>query len=290
MALKEKSVVTSHAEIAVSESSGKDLPVFLIHGNSMSKDVFRGVLTSPLGDKHRLVAIDLPGHGKSGDAKDPTRTYTMPGYAACVIEVAEQLGVEKAAVYGWSLGGHVALELVARWPGTVGAMISGTPPVGVTPEAIQAGFQPIPQIGLAGQPDFSEDDVAMFAMATCGPSADEGVRKAIRRTDGRARQTMFASLFAGMASDQKRIVETSPVPVAVVNGAQDPLVNLDYVGGLAYANLWDKHCYVLRGAGHAVFLDKPETFMPIFARFAADMVKRAAHPSQVGGRTSTAVA
>jgi pimeloyl-ACP methyl ester carboxylesterase len=237
MGTSEKTVSTRPAEIAASESSGKGLPIVFLHGNSMSKEVFRGLMSGPLGEKHRLIALDLPGHGKSSNAHYPAETYTMAGYADCVVEVMQAMGIQQAAFYGWSLGGHVALELMARWPGTVGAMISGTPPVGVTPEAIQAGFQPIPQIGLAGKPDFSEDDVALFAMATCGAAADESVRQMIRRTDGQARQIMFASLLAGQASDQKRIVETSPVPVAVVNGANDPLVNLDYVGGLNYANL-----------------------------------------------------
>jgi pimeloyl-ACP methyl ester carboxylesterase len=130
----------------------------------------------------------------------------------------------------------------------------------------------------------------MFALATCGPHADQTVRDAIQRTDGRARAIMFASLFTGQASDQKALVEMSQVPVAIVNGADDPLVDINYVGGLHYRNLWDKHCYVLRGAGHACFLDKPDAFAAILTRFAADMEKQAAHPSRMGKGNRAAVA
>lgn len=288
MGVTEKTVSTRRAEIAVSETSGKDLPVVFLHGNSMSKDVFRGVLASPMGEKHRLIAIDFPGHGKSSNAHYPAQSYTMPGYAECVVEVMQEMGVEQAAVYGWSLGGHVALELIPRWAGVVGVMISGTPPVGRTPEAIQAGFQPIPQIALGGKVELTPEEVEMFALGTCGASATTEIRDAIRRTDGQARQIMFGALFTGQASDQKAIVESSQVPVAVVSGAGDPLVNLAYVGGLAYANLWDKHCYVLRGAGHAPFLDKPDVFMPILDRFVADMSKRAMHIGNRGNRSAVA--
>ncbi len=290
MALFNKMVPTSRADIAVSQTGGKGLPVVFLHGNSMCKEVFRDILAGPLGEAHRVIALDLPGHGASSDAHDPQATYTMPGYAEAVMETLEALDVRKAAVYGWSLGGHVALELIPRWEGLAGVMISGTPPVGKTPEAIQAGFKPIPQIGLAGKPDFTAEEVEMFAMATCGAHADQVVRDAIKRTDGRARAVMFASLFTGQASDQKALVETSPVPVAVVNGAEDPLLNVEYVGGLHYRNLWDKHCYVLRGAGHACFLDKPDAFTAILSRFAADMAKEAGNPSRMGKGPRIAVA
>jgi len=48
--------------------------------------------------------------------------------------------------------------------------------------------------------------------------------------------------------------------LAIVNGAEDPLVNLDYVSGLAYGNLWENHCFVLRGAAHAPFLQAADAF------------------------------
>jgi pimeloyl-ACP methyl ester carboxylesterase len=168
-------------------------------------------------------------------------------------------------------------------------MICGAPPVGQSPEEIQAGFRPTPVIGLAGKPDFTEEDVDIFTRATCGEPIDEMMRRAIVRTDGRARGLMFASLFAGQASDERELAVNSPVPLAVVNGAEDPLVNVDYVGGLPYRNLWDQHCYVLRGAGHASFLQAADAFNKILSRFLSDMEKQAAQPRR-GARSDTAVA
>jgi pimeloyl-ACP methyl ester carboxylesterase len=168
-------------------------------------------------------------------------------------------------------------------------MISGTPPVGRSPEEIQAGFRPTPHIGLAGKADFTAEDVEIFVRATCGEPVDEVMRQAIARTDGRARALMFASLFAGQASDQRDLAVNSAIPIAIVNGAEDPLVNLDYVGGLPYRNLWDKHCYVLRGAGHAPFLQIPEVFNKILFRFLGDLEKRSAR-SRRGKASGTAAA
>jgi pimeloyl-ACP methyl ester carboxylesterase len=83
----------------------------------------------------------------------------------------------------------------------------------------------------------------------------------------------FENLLGGGPADEKQAVETASMPVAFVNGADDPFVNLDYVGALRCRNLWDEHCYVLRGLGHLPFLQAPETFNAIFGRFAADAEK-----------------
>jgi pimeloyl-ACP methyl ester carboxylesterase len=287
MSISDRKVKTSHAEIALSETSGDGLPIIFLHGNSSCKEVFRRQLESPLGDTNRLIAMDLPGHGASGDAFNPEMTYTMPGYAEAAIEALGVLGVQRAAVVGWSLGGHVALEMIPRFDGIVGAMIMATPPVGQGAEKVMAGFRPIPNAEMVGKLELSPEEAEIFLYANYGPSFDPALRDALVRTDGRARAVMFQSLLTGTISDQKAIVETSDVPVAVVNGADDPLVNVEYVGGLAYRNLWDNHCYVLRGAGHASFLHAPEAFSAILDRFVNDMAKRKSEPRR---KTRTAAA
>lgn len=274
MSITDRKVKTSHAEIALSETSGNGLPILFLHGNSSCKEVFRRQLGGPLGDTNRLIAMDLPGHGASGDALNPEKTYTMPGYAEAAIETLGALGVQRAAVVGWSLGGHVALEMIPRFDGIVGVMVMGAPPVGQGAEKVMAGFRPSEHAGLVGKRDLTPEEAEILLFANYGPAADPVLRAAAVRADGRARELMFQALLAGRASDQRAIVERSPVPVAVVNGGDDPLVNIDYVGSIAYRNLWDKHCYVLRGAGHASFMHAPEAFAAILDRFSSDMAKR----------------
>ena len=69
---------TSHGSIMVEEAGDGDLPVLLIHGNSLSREVFRNQLGGALSRKYRLVALDLPGHGESSDAVDASRTIPVP--------------------------------------------------------------------------------------------------------------------------------------------------------------------------------------------------------------------
>ena len=264
-------VRTSHADIAVRQSSGQKLPTVFLHGNSSCKEVFKHQFDSSIGQEYHLIGIDLPGHGASSDAFDPQRTYTMPGYADAVIEVLEQLGVDQVAVVGWSLGGHIGLEMTALYPDLVGLMITGAPPVGTSPDAIRAGFHSHPHIFLAGKPDLTDQEVENFASTSTGGSPDEELTACVRRTDGRARETMFASLFAGQASDQRQLAETGTIPLAVVNGAEEPFVDTDYLAGLSYANLWRRKCHLIPRAGHAPFLQAPQIFNHILGRFLRQM-------------------
>ena len=97
------------------------------------------------------------------------------------------------------------------------------------------------------------------------------MRESVARTDGRARKLMFESFGGGQGVDQRRTVGTSLVPLAVVNGADEPFVDLDYVDGVAYANLWERRCLRLKGLQHAPFWEAPEVFNPILERFLADV-------------------
>jgi pimeloyl-ACP methyl ester carboxylesterase len=120
-------------------------PVLQIHGNSSRRGVFLHQLQGPLAENHRLIVFDLPGHGQSSNALDPTRSYTLPGLADAAVELLEKLDVNEAVVFGWSLGGHIGIEMVPRFPGMRGLMITGAPPVG--PNNMAQGFNSSPQTG-----------------------------------------------------------------------------------------------------------------------------------------------
>jgi pimeloyl-ACP methyl ester carboxylesterase len=266
---RQHTLLTSHGSVALEESGASGLPVLLIHGNSSCRGVFRHQLQGPLAKKYHLIALDLPGHGQSSDAPDPTRSYTRSGFADAASEVLEKLGVTQAVVFGWSLGGHIGIEMIPRFPGMRGLMVTGTPPVGRNNMA--QGFVASPHNGAAGRQDLSEADIDAFVQAIFGGSAEPFLRDAVKRADGRLRKRMFEAARAGDGVDQRKTVETSSVPLAVVNGAADRLINLDYVDTVAYANLWEGRCHRLPGLGHTPFWEAPEVFAPVLERFLQDV-------------------
>jgi pimeloyl-ACP methyl ester carboxylesterase len=265
-------VETTHGRVAVAESRADGPAVLLIHGNSSCKEVFAKQFDSEIGKSHRLIAFDLPGHGASADAADPAQTYCLGGYAEVAVELLGKLGVESAKVLGWSLGGHIGLEMISRFPGLKSLMITGTPPVRMTPEGIGAGFAPSPVMGLTGKDSFTREEALEYARYTLGVDlpVDPHLLAACARTDGRARKFMFESLGAGQALDEVDIVADSRVPIAIFNGAAEPFVNLAYLNSLKYSNLWEGVMFVAPGMGHACFWEAPQIFNPVFARFLKD--------------------
>jgi pimeloyl-ACP methyl ester carboxylesterase len=80
---------------------------------------------------------------------------------------------------------------------------------------------------------------------------------------------MIEGVAFGRHADQRKLVETSPVPLAVVTGAEEPFVNNAYLASLEYANLWENQIHIIANSGHAPFRDAREAFDPLLARFLA---------------------
>lgn len=270
---KERMIDTSHGRISIVESGGRGTPpLLMIHGNSSCKEVFRNQYDGAVGEAVHCIAMDLPGHGASDDARDPERTYWMPGYADCAIEVMEALGHPRYAILGWSLGGHIGLEMIGRSDAPTRLMISGTPPVARSQESLDAGFRANDHMHLAAQRDLSPEEVEAYAHETCGANApyEPFLSQAVGRTDGRARELMFSRVLFEDALDQQACAVEAKVPLAIVNGEEDPFVNNDFIAGLDYGNLWDGKVHRLEGIGHAPFWEVPDLFDPILMRFLSD--------------------
>ncbi len=263
-------IQTRQASIALAETRTDGFPVLFLHGNSSSRDVFVRQLESELASRHRLIALDLAGHGASGDAVDPKAAYTIPGFASTVGEVLDALAIDHLAIVGWSLGGHIGIELLERDPRIAGLMIMGTPPVSRGIFGILRGFQPQFDLTLTTKGRLTHREMDRLARLCFGDMPPSDLRDAIARADWRMRKIMGHGLMMGAGVDQKKVVEHSPVPVAVVNGEFEPFARLDYLAGLDYANLWDGQCHVIAGAGHASFLEAPDRFNALLGRFIDD--------------------
>ncbi|WP_424630291.1 alpha/beta fold hydrolase [Bradyrhizobium sp. SYSU BS000235] len=262
-------VATSHAKIFVEERGEGETPVLMIHGNSTSRGVFQHQLQSELAQHHRLIAFDLPGHGDSGNAHDPHRSYTLPGLADAAIELLGKLGIDEVILFGWSLGGHIAIEMASRFPGVKGMMVVGAPPVGR--DNFAEGFTGSPQTGAAGREHLTQEEIKGYIGAIFGASAEPFLIEAVKRCDGRFRKRLFEGLREGLGIDPRRAVETKSIPLAVINGGADRIINLDYFDTIPYANLWEGRCHRLGACGHAPFWEAPDDFNPYLERFLNDV-------------------
>ncbi|CEJ57734.1 hypothetical protein PMG11_06419 [Penicillium brasilianum] len=273
--------------------------LLLIHGNSSCIRIWHPLLTStPLTQTHRVLALDLPGHGCSDDASTPGDVYTMHGYAGCILDLLTTLDVHRFSVLGWSLGGHVALEmlsLIRSNPSSTskldskstsgstleteidikGVMLVGTPPSYTRSQVARAFTKdpPCPALPLASKDTLTTDEICMFATAITGPPFESWQVDAVARTDGVSRETMFVTFAAGGGVDQVGVVEDEAargdegVVFSVVNGVEDPFINLDYVDGLGWGRLVGGECVRMEGLGHTPFWEDVERFFPYLMEF-----------------------
>ena len=266
-------VVNDHIISAFVEQ-GSRRPVVFIHGNSATKAAWLRQIAAVRERGHAVLALDLPGHGESYDSPRPEKTYNFKGYAHVVGDVLKQLQWQSFHVVGWSLGGHIGLELLATNKRLASLLIVGTPPIVLRPESATAAFHTTPSMALTGKHHFSDGEAIAFGTSFMGGERflTLEILNAVRRTDGRAREIMVNSAKAGTGgADEREAVQTSPKPLCVVHGEDEPFIRLDYLQKLSYRALWRESIQVIPNTGHAPHCQSPATFNKILLEFLADV-------------------
>jgi pimeloyl-ACP methyl ester carboxylesterase len=273
---------TPHGLISVTDTGLKNSApaLLLIHGNASSSKVWQHILASPhITASNRVIAFDLPGHGASSNAPNPTDTYTLRGYSDVAVHILEHLCIDSVVVLGWSLGGAIAVEMVpalksaserqSKIVALRGLMLVGVPPCRGAAE-FQAAMK-WPDDSPMGVAQWTEELArAVVGMTTTGGRdalfEDWMVVDALR-ADGRARMVLFQAVFEGKGVDQRGVVESEDVPCAVVNGGNEPYVNLNYLEGIKWKRLWRGECLRLGEKGHAPFWEDPAEFEGLLGSF-----------------------
>jgi pimeloyl-ACP methyl ester carboxylesterase len=261
-------------EINYYESQGTGPAILMVHGNSSAGRTFYNQLEGSFGQKYRVVALDLPGHGHSARANDPQATYNMPGYARVVVDLARQLNLDEAVFLGWSLGGHIVLEATGQLPQAKGFVIYGTPPVGKPPAMAQA-FLPNPNMAAAFQASLTEQEISGFGEASLKPGAapDRAFYEDMALTDGKAREFMGASVGAGNYTDEVEIVANLTQPLAILQGEHEQLVSEPYISSLKIPALWRGSVQIIKDAGHSPHFEQPAAFNALLEAFIAEAAK-----------------
>jgi pimeloyl-ACP methyl ester carboxylesterase len=95
-------------------------PLLLLHGGLFDIDQQFGEVLPTLAESRRVIAADFQGHGRTNDIDRP---LTSAGLASDVVGLLEHLQVARADVFGFSVGGAVALHLAIHHPELVRKLI-----------------------------------------------------------------------------------------------------------------------------------------------------------------------
>jgi pimeloyl-ACP methyl ester carboxylesterase len=132
------------------EMHGSGEPLILLPGGFMTVEAM-GALVPQLAATRRVIGVELQGHGHTGDVERPLRFETMADDIAALIR---HLGFARADIFGYSLGGGVALQTAIRHPEVVRRLALASTPCkreGWYPEVL-AGMASISVEGFAGSP------------------------------------------------------------------------------------------------------------------------------------------
>ena len=94
--------------------------VLLLHGWTVSADLNFFSAYACLAESYRVIALDQRGHGRGMRSMEP---FSLEDCADDAAALLEQLGVGRAIVVGYSMGGPVGLLLARRHPGRVAGLV-----------------------------------------------------------------------------------------------------------------------------------------------------------------------
>ncbi len=118
-----KKIQVRNIRVAIIDEGSSDRVLLLIHGlGSYAKGWKKNI--PELAKKYRVIAVDLPGYGKSDKGFYP---YTLPFYAQVLTELLTELKIDKASFAGHSMGGQIAMVTSLLYPDRVDRLVLISP-------------------------------------------------------------------------------------------------------------------------------------------------------------------
>jgi pimeloyl-ACP methyl ester carboxylesterase len=264
--LSEKMIMVGEMPISLLEGGGADKPtIVLIHGFAANKENwvrFARYLT----DACHVVAIDLPGHGKS--VKDNGLSYRIDAQVQYVHEILLYLGLDQFHLAGNSMGGAIACVYAAAYPDRVQSLLL-LAPGGVRQYESQldrllaAGKNPM----IIEKPDdfyalmdFAMEKKPYIPWPIAGVLAEKAVaNKAVN-------EKIFADLRAGHPFVFTEELEKIRARTLIVWGAQDRLISAEN------ASVFERlipgsRKIILDDVGHAPMFEEPERTALLYREF-----------------------
>ncbi len=265
----------SGREVFCYDAGPRDAPgMLLVHGLGDEADTWRRVI-APLSQRHRVVAPDLPGFGRS---PAPARTRLTPPYLVSVLrELLQHLGMRGAVLVGSSLGAALSQALALAEPGLAsrlvlvdGGLLAMSGPNAALLLMLVPGVGERRYRSLAGNLDAAFASLVPY-YARLGNLPEEERRFLRERVGERVAsatqmRAYFSSLrgftlwmLAGGRTAARRAAGLG-VSATYVWGEQDHIIPLE-AGRSAHAKHAGSKLVVIPGAGHLPHQETPEEFL-----------------------------
>lgn len=235
-------------------------PVVLLHGLGSSAADWEPQIAAFV-PRHRVIAFDLPGHGRSAGG-----AASIHGMAAAVGATLTTIDSRAAHVIGLSLGGCVAQALALRSPAQVRSLVLVNSFARLTPAGPGAAARMLVRLALLLAAPMPV--VGAYVARDLFPRPDQAVAR--RRAAARLARTPRAAYLAGVAAmvrfDGRRQLGGIRCPALVLAGDRDTTIPLGAKAALA-RGIPGARLVVVPDSGHVSNWDQPETFNRIVLEF-----------------------
>ncbi|KAB2887749.1 MAG: alpha/beta hydrolase [Desulfobulbaceae bacterium] len=242
--------------------------LMLVHGWSCDSRYWRRQV-AVLAERHRVVTLDLAGHGHSGLNRD---RYTMRSFGTDVKAVADAVGIRQLILVGHSMSGLVIAEAARLMPervlGLIGVDTLENVEYRLTREELAQMTAPLYRDFRTGCRQF----VAGMLLPLTDPPLREWIMADMAAAPPRvamsAMEEMMALYISGEAA---RIFDAIEVPVVLVNADLWPL---DEAANRRHMRSFE--AIIVKGADHFLMLGRPADFNQALAKAVAIVREKSA--------------
>lgn len=253
---------------------GSGPALVLVHGFGGAKEDFSDQLDE-LARDHRVVVMDLRGHGES-DGPDDEASYSLDRFAADIENVVDQLGITSFRLLGHSMGGMVVRRFVLSRPHRVDALILMDTSPGPVPdmdaEIMALGIQ------IANEQGMDELKRVMDAFSPLDTPAYQRVlaqRPGYREFGDAKWRALSRAMWVAMAveildqPDQLAALAAVACPTLVIVGVED--APFRGVSEQMAATIPDAELVVIPDAGHSPQFENGDVWLATLSGFLADV-------------------
>ncbi|MEZ4722861.1 MAG: alpha/beta hydrolase [Flavobacteriales bacterium] len=235
---------------------GSGSAVVLLHGFLESSWIWKDI-TPSLAKNHRIICVDLPGHGLSDCVG---YVHSMDEMADVVHEVLKSIKLRKAVLIGHSMGGYVALAFAEKYPDSVKSLILYQSTAKADSPALKKDRNRVIELAKTNHKAFIKKSIPMLLR----PVNRQRLKTELNALKEEALKTSQQGIIAALSGMRDRpnrevLLKFAPYPVHIIAGDKDPRILFEE--SKSQAEISERvQFHVIKGSGHMSYIeDLPQT-------------------------------